>query len=95
MSAAPSCSPLLKRIDGAGLLVLGAVLIASGRALAYTGRRFRARALLSLGIASLVLKIVLRNRPAECVMAETKEASRPPNIGGASIGTLPCIGILP
>lgn len=59
MSAAPSCSPLLKRIDGAGLLVFARFSLRAAGHLRILDDG-SGRALLSLGIASLVLKIALR-----------------------------------
>ncbi len=55
---------LLKKIVGVGLLVLGLFFVATGQALAYTGLTAIGCVLLVLGIASLVLKIVFRNRSA-------------------------------
>lgn len=54
----------LKKIVGVALLVLGLFFIASGQALAYTGLTVLGVVFLLLGIASLVLKIVLRNQSA-------------------------------
>lgn len=54
----------LKKIVGIGLLVLGLLLVASGQTFEYDGLTVLGVVLLLLGVASLVLKVVLRNRSA-------------------------------
>ncbi|MGN6285109.1 MAG: hypothetical protein ACTHM2_08175 [Afipia sp.] len=53
---------LLKKVVGVGLLVIGLVVLATGMALSYTGLTVLGAVLLLAGIASLVLKIMLRNQ---------------------------------